>query len=175
MRATAPRRLHELIKTAFEYDKELQAVRTQLRDDFDVRATRRAISIERFWTLMTEHIDKLERLQLLISRQMSQQGQGGSLDSSDAAAELGVALRRAVALMATQARSHLPPICPRSPPARRAAEVPRGDDAGPRRAGRGGGGAPFGGAARRGAEGRSGAPLIAPDLRLSSAPPHTTA
>ena len=31
-----------------------------------MRATRRSISIERFWTLMTEHIDKLERLQQLL-------------------------------------------------------------------------------------------------------------
>ena len=38
----------------------------QLRDDFDVRATRRAISIERFWELMGEHVDKLERLQQLL-------------------------------------------------------------------------------------------------------------
>ena len=38
-----------------------QAVLTQLRGDFDVRATRRAISIERFWELMGGHVDKLER------------------------------------------------------------------------------------------------------------------
>ena len=40
MRATAPPRLLELIRSGLEYSAELQAVRTQLRGDFDVRATR---------------------------------------------------------------------------------------------------------------------------------------
>ena len=66
MCAFRPQRLLELIRAAFEYPTELQAVRHRLVQEFDVKSLREHLSAERCWTLMTAHIDKLESLQVVL-------------------------------------------------------------------------------------------------------------
>ena len=62
--ATAPPSLLELIRAGFEYSPELHDVQEALLTDFDVRKLRGVLSVERFWRLITDHIDKLEQLQV---------------------------------------------------------------------------------------------------------------
>jgi hypothetical protein len=64
IRDTAPPKLLELIRAGFEYSPELRDVQARLLEDFDVARLRETLGADRCWNLLTEHIDKLERLQV---------------------------------------------------------------------------------------------------------------
>ena len=78
IRETAPPKLLELIRAGFEYSPELREVQSRLLADFDVSRLRATLSADQCWRLMTEHIDKLERLQVLLHDELQKQRQSAS-------------------------------------------------------------------------------------------------
>ena len=56
------------LSSAFEPPPELSLVRERLQKDFDLVWMREAISVQRWWDLMTSHIDKLQALQPTLTR-----------------------------------------------------------------------------------------------------------
>ena len=66
VRETAPPKLLELIRAAFEYSAELGEVQTALQDTFDVAKLRGTYTAAQCWRMLTQHIDKLDHLQLLL-------------------------------------------------------------------------------------------------------------
>ena len=67
VRELAPPKLLDLIRVGFEFDSaELREVQRRLLQEFDVSSLHSLLSAERCWSLLTEHIDKLETLQQLL-------------------------------------------------------------------------------------------------------------
>ena len=67
VREAVPPKLLEMVSAGFEYAPALAKVQQRLLEDFDVSRLRGELSAERAWQLTTEHIDKLEKLQALLS------------------------------------------------------------------------------------------------------------
>ena len=90
LRATAPPKLLDLIRAGFEYSPALRDVQSKLLADFDVVRLRETVSAADCWQMMTDHIDKLERLQVLLHDALHKQRR--SEDAAEAAmkAILGV-------------------------------------------------------------------------------------
>ena len=53
-----------------------RAIQARLLDDFDVAALRATLSAADCWRLLTEHIDKLEQLQVLLHLALQRHGSG---------------------------------------------------------------------------------------------------
>ena len=79
IRDTAPPKLLELIRAGFEYAPELRDVQVALLADFDVARLRERLSASDCWRMLTEHIDKLERLQVLLHDELEKARQGESV------------------------------------------------------------------------------------------------
>ena len=70
VRAAAPPRLLELIRAGFTLSPSLRDVQEKLLRDFDLVSLRETLTAERAWRLMTEQIDKLESLQIILHAQL---------------------------------------------------------------------------------------------------------
>ena len=73
IRDAAPPKLLELIRAGFEYSPELREVQSHLLENFDVGSLRETLGADRCWQMLTDHIDKLERLQLLLLSELDAQ------------------------------------------------------------------------------------------------------
>ena len=90
VREAAPPMLLELIRAGFEYSTaELREVQSRLLADFDLVRLRRTLTAQRCWVLMTEHIDKLERVQALLLRELEKQRESAGLASTACREMLG--------------------------------------------------------------------------------------
>ena len=89
IRDTAPPKLLELIRAGFEYSPELSEVQARLLDDFDVARLGQSLSADRCWQLLTQHIDKLERLQVLLYAEV--EVQRASESATEAAVQQAIA------------------------------------------------------------------------------------
>ena len=113
VRETAPPKLLELIRAAFEYSAELGEVQTALQDTFDVAKLRGKYTAAQCWRMLTQHIDKLDHLQQLLQAELDKQ-------KRDAKA-VAAAVRDAIELvLASQAPAPAP-----APAAELAADAPR--------------------------------------------------
>uniref|UniRef100_A0A7S4BL32 Nitrate/nitrite sensing protein domain-containing protein n=1 Tax=Chrysotila carterae TaxID=13221 RepID=A0A7S4BL32_CHRCT len=82
VRETAPPSLLDLITAGFDISPELREMRASFTADFDLSKLRERMGAERCWAIMTRHLDKLERLQLLISAKVSNVSPQLGLDAS---------------------------------------------------------------------------------------------
>ena len=98
IRATAPPKLLDLVRAGFEYAPELREVQSRLLETFDVASLRETLGADRCWQMLTDHIDKLERLQGLLHRELQAQRE------TELATE--AALREAIAALSAMASGH---------------------------------------------------------------------
>ena len=100
VREAVPPKLLEMVSAGFEYAPALAKVQQRLLEDFDVSRLRGELSAERAWQLTTEHIDKLEKLQALLSYEWAKK------DGAHADANAATAVRQAaVALLGERGAS----------------------------------------------------------------------
>ena len=101
VREAVPPKLLEMVSAGFEYAPALAKVQQRLLEDLDVSRLRGELSAERAWQLTTEHIDKLEKLQALLSYEWAKK------DGAHADANAATAVRQAaVALLGERGASH---------------------------------------------------------------------
>ena len=71
----APTSFLEIIAPAFSLDEQLRKVQDTLESDFDLRAVRASISVERCWDLYSAHVDKMQRLEATLAAEVHRSDQ----------------------------------------------------------------------------------------------------
>lgn len=94
LRASAPQSLLEMIETAFELSPDLALVRKQLQENFDLEWVRSTFSVQQWWELITNHIDKLQALQTTLLRELR------CRDAQPGTAAVQLLLERAIEVLA---------------------------------------------------------------------------
>ena len=121
VREAVPPKLLEMVSAGFEYAPALAKVQQRLLEDFDVSRLRGELSAERAWQLTTEHIDKLEKLQALLSYEWAKK------DGAHADANAATAVRQAaVALLGERGASREAAAAANSPRGSRAGSIMSG-------------------------------------------------
>jgi len=71
----APTSFLEIIAPAFSLEEQLRKVQDTLESDFDLRAVRASISVERCWDLYSAHVDKMQRLEATLAAEVHRSDQ----------------------------------------------------------------------------------------------------